>query len=118
MIDLLPVINDAAFNQYFKFGRVPIQRNRDGSIHTEVNWCCLSGVIQPTTDNKTQYLNDGDRFTPSINIYCGQQLNPTWGDLPQLGDLVKWHERIYRVVSSKDWSQYGFWQAIAIEVRN
>jgi hypothetical protein len=118
MIDLLPVINDAAFNSTFELGSVPIQRHRDGSMSTEVNWCCLNGVVQPVTENRTQHLNEGDRFNPSIHIYCGDVLNPTWGDLPQLGDVVRWHERTYRIVESKDWSQYGFWQAIATELRN
>lgn len=118
MNDLLPVINDAAFNVHFKIGRVPVQRNRDGSISTEVSWCCLNGVVQPVSSSKTQHLKEGDRFKPTINIYCGRQLNPTWGDLPILGDLVEWHGRTYRVVEQKDWSQYGYWQALAVETRD
>ena len=118
MISLLPVINSAVFNTQFKLGRVPVQRNRDGSISKEVHWDCCNGVVQPASESKTQHLKEGDRFNPAITIYCGRQLNPTWGDLPILGDLIEWHGRTYRVVEPKDWSQYGFWQALAVEVRN
>lgn len=118
---MLDVINDAAFNTSFKLARVPVARHPDGRLlgtnPDDLVWQTLSGVAQSAKGKDTQHLQQGDQTKPAITIWCGRVLNPTWGDLPQLGDLIEWHGRTYRVAEPMDWSQYGYWKAVAIEVR-
>lgn len=120
-MSMLDVISDAAFNTCFKLARVPIKRERDGSITgnnpDDLKWYGLNGVVQPAKGKDTKHLQQGDLTKPGIKVWCGRALNPTWGDAPQLGDLIEWHGRTYRIVEQADWSAYGFWKAIALEVR-
>lgn len=120
-MSMLDVISDAAFNTCFKLARVPIKRERDGSITgnspDDLKWYGLNGVVQSAKGKDTKHLQQGDQTKPGIKVWCARALNPTWGDLPQLGDLIEWHGRTYRVAEPADWSEYGFWKAIALEVR-
>lgn len=112
------VVNDEAFVVPFQLARVTTTRARDGSIQAAGAWCAVRGVVQTASGKATQHLTEGERTLPAIKVWAGQALNPTFGDLPQLGDLINWHGRNYRVIEPRDWSQYGYWQALAVEVRS
>lgn len=112
------VVDDEAFAIPFQFARVTTARSRDGAIESAAAWQVVRGVVQPASGQATKHLTEGERTLPAIKVWAGQALNPTFGDLPQLGDLINWHGRNYRVVEPRDWSQYGYWQALAVEVRS
>ena len=112
------VVSDPHFTKTFQFARVATTRNRDGTINQNQSWVDVVGVIQPAQKSETKHLIEGDRTLPAIKVWCGHELNPTFGDLPQLGDLICHEGRTYRVVDPKDWSQYHFWSAVAVEVRS
>lgn len=112
------VVGDLNFAKPFMFARVATSRNRDGSLSKTETWVEVVGLIQPAQKSETKNLTEGDRTLPAIKVWCGQALNPTFGDLPQMGDLIDHNGRIYRVIDPHDWSQYHFWSAVAVEVRS
>lgn len=112
------VITDAAFNTLIQFCRPNVVRNRDGSLSTTKQWQNLCAVVQPASNNDTKHLADGDKTMSMLTIWCSRQLNPTWGDQLQLGDLIRYGEREHRIVMAQDWSQYGYCKAVASEVRH
>ena len=74
------------------------------------------GVIQPSSQKDTQYLKEGDKNKLAIRVYSDQSLSASDKNVPKLGDKVKWNNKSYRIASFKDWSQYGYWQALALEL--
>lgn len=117
-MEMLDVINDAAFCTRFGLTRSLATRERDGSIQASQTLCQMRGVVQPSRNSATEVLPEGDRTKPAISVWCGRELNPTYGDSPVLGDVLHWHGRCYRIAAIRDWSQYGYWQATAVEVRH
>lgn len=75
------------------------------------------GVVQPMQAKDTQFLQEGDKTRSGIKIYCSFEVSASNEAPPKLGDLIVWHNRTYRVAKAPDdWSQYGYWKAIAVEV--
>ena len=49
-------------------------------------------------------------------MWCSYELNPTLDGAAVTGDLIDWHQQKYQVVEVMDWSQYGYWYALAVQV--
>ena len=114
--DILEVINDEAFNTPFLLGRSQGVRQDDGEYIENRNWQDLKAVIQPAKGYKTQHLKEGDKNKPAVNLWCSYELNPTFDGAAVTGDLIDWHQQKYQVVEVMDWSQYGYWYALAVQV--
>ena len=117
---MLEVINDPEFVTDFRLGVSTGTRQDDGQWNESRQWHELRGAVQPAAQSdkgkSTQYLTEGDRNQPSINIWCGHTLNPTFDGAAITGDLVEWHSENYQVVDALNWSQYGYWWAMAVRV--
>ena len=74
------------------------------------------GVIQPASPRDTQYLAEGDKSRQVIKIWSAEYLSTSDERVPKLGDKITWHDDEHRIVHVKDWSQYGYWQALAVQV--
>lgn len=74
------------------------------------------GVIQPAAPKDTQYLVDGDKSRQVIKVWSSEYLSTSDERVPKLGDKLTWHGDEHRIVHVKDWSQYGYWQALAVQV--
>lgn len=114
--EMLEVIDDEDFNTSFRLGVSSGHRADDGVWVDGRDWLDLRAVIQPAKGYKTQHLSEGDRHKPAIHVWCGRELNPTYDGVAKKGDLIEWHGKNYQVVEPMDWSQYGYWQALAIQV--
>lgn len=74
------------------------------------------GVIQPASQKDTEFLAEGDRSRQAIKIWSAEYLSASDERVPKLGDKILWHGDTHRIVSVKDWSQYSYWQALAVQV--
>ena len=119
--DMYQVISDAVLNQPLQFARFRLQRHADGRLigndFNALQWQNLCAVVQPVKNNQSKFLTEGDQTLDAITIWCCQRLNPTWGNELQLGDVLRYQERIYRIHNVQNWSHYGYWKATATEVR-
>lgn len=114
--DIVELLNDPDFVTEFTLGISTGVRHNDGRFINEVSLHYKKGVIQPANSKDTQYLIDGDKHRQTIKVYAGEYLSPVDKRVPQLGDTICWHCNDYRVVNVDDWSQYGYWKAIAVQL--
>lgn len=75
------------------------------------------GVIQPMSAGDTRFLQEGDKTKSGIKVYCAFEVSASSELPPKLGDMIDWHNKTYRIAKAPDdWSEYGYWKAIAVQV--
>jgi len=116
MEDMSELLTDPDFVTDFVVSITSGERVRGGAWVETIITEDRQGVIQPASQKDTQYLAEGDRSRQSIKIWSADYLSTSDSQLPKLGDKITWHDDIHRIVSVKDWSQYGYWQALAVQV--
>lgn len=117
MDDIAELIHDPDFETSFTVKIASGVRQDDGSyteILTEHN---RLGVVQPASRGDTQYLTEGDKSRVAIKVWSTEYFSTSDSRVPKLGDIITWHGNQYRIVNVKDWSQYDYWQALAVETR-
>lgn len=114
--DISDILHDPDFETEFVLEIKRTERHENGRLIESTDRQSKFGVIQPASLKETQYLDEGDRNKQSINIWSDEYLSAVDNICPQLGDIVEWHCRRYRVVAVKDWSEYGYWKALAVEL--
>ena len=114
--NMTELLNDPDFVTDFVLKIAGGDRLADGRFVEKVTCHNKSGVIQPAPSKETQYLTEGDRYRHAIKIWSCEYLSAVDSRVPQLGDILGWHCADYRIVSVKDWSEYGYWQAMAVQL--
>lgn len=64
------------------------------------------GVIYPADMDALQFAPEGTRLHDAIVVLAAQRL--------AFGDVVAWHSESWRVVHLQDFSDYGYFYAIAV----
>ena len=67
-----------------------------------------SGVAMPLSDRELQILPEGQRAWRWKYLYVTEDLGLKTGDNAWLKGII------YRVMSSKDWSDYGYWRYVIV----
>lgn len=118
MTDIAELIDDPDFCTSFTIMVSDSYRQDDGEWIEGFEPYKMTGVIQPASSRDTAHMIDGDEYRGAINVWARQMIATADNSerCAGLGDLIDWHCKRYRVVNSKDWSQYGYWQAMAVEV--
>lgn len=116
MEDMIDLLNDPDFVTDFVLNISSLERLDNGRQVETLTAHNKSGVIQPAPSKDTQYLEEGDQHKYAIKIWSCEYLSPVDKRIPQLGDVIDWHCTTFRITSVKDWSQYGYWQAIAVQI--
>lgn len=65
----------------------------------------ITSVIMPASPNDLMILPEGERFLPNVKIYTEHQIC--------IGDFIVYKDDTYRISTNPDWSNYGFYNAIA-----
>lgn len=63
-------------------------------------------IVQPTTPDDLQMLEEGERYLPSKMIHS---LEPI-----KTGDVVNYQSNKWRIRAMSDWNEYGYYYGIAI----
>lgn len=116
MNDVSELLRDPDFVTDFVLSISSTSRHDDGSLIESVDNQKKRGVIQPAPSKDTQFLLEGDKHRQAIKVWSDEYLSTVDKRVPQLGDVICWHCSTFRVTSVKDWSQYGYWQAIAVQL--
>lgn len=114
--DITELLEDPDFVTDFTLGIGQGVRTNDGRFIDEVSLHYKKGVIQPANSRDTQHLLEGDKYRKTIKVYAGEYLSTVDKRVPQLGDTICWHCDDYRIVNVDDWSQYGYWKALAVQL--
>ena len=79
-----------------------------------------SGCIHPGTPEMVQLLPDENRHEDFIAIYTDFALslgdNPG-GETYTTPDRITWNGSVWRVVRVRDWASFGYYQALAVRMR-
>lgn len=116
MNDMSDILSDPDFVTDFIVNVASGTRVRGGAWVETLTPYARRGVIQPASPRDTQYLVDGDKSRQVIKIWSSEYLSTSDERVPKLGDKITWHGDEHRIVHVKDWSQYGYWQALAVQV--
>lgn len=116
MNDMSELLLDPDFVTDFKVKTTSGHRVRGGQWVETAIVVDRHGVIQPAAPKDTQFLPEGDRSRQAIKVYSNEYLSTSDERVPKLGDKITWHDDEHRIVSVKDWSQYGYWQALAVQI--
>lgn len=116
MEDMIDLLNDPDFTTDFILKISTTQRLDNGRQVETFDCHDKNGVIQPAPHKDTQYLDEGDKHRHAVKIWSCEYLSAVDKRVPQKGDIIEWHCSTFRITSIRDWSQYGYWQAIAVQV--
>lgn len=116
MNHIADMLNDPDFVTEFIFGIAGGTRTAKGDWIESIDEDKKEAIIQPASKSDTKHLTDGDESRQAINIWSADYMSAVDKVCPQKGDIIGWHDRSYRIVSVDDWSQYGFWYAMAVQL--
>jgi hypothetical protein len=109
------IVNDPAFAQNFTITRRSGGAWQLGKWTTSETALTVWGAIQPPTATDLKQVAEADRVTGLIAIWTTQPIYITNVDLTaDISDVVTWHGQKYRVLSAKEWQDYGYWKALAV----
>lgn len=120
MINVSRIVNNPNFSQSFNVTRSTGAwvSGRFQSVSEELEFY---GSIQPLTTRDIQMLPFGDTITGGIKVYSQEPLHVTrLNDAETAGavsDEITWNNENYKVVQISQYSDYGFYKAIAVRKR-
>jgi hypothetical protein len=111
MLDVADVLQDPDLAQTLTVRRAVVAVDDNGRAAETPSTLTISGVVAPATDEQLQRLAEGDRSSETIAVYTATRL--TDGDDTHGPDVVAWKGGTYLVKSVWDWSDYGYFEALA-----
>lgn len=117
LISVSRVINDPRFSQSFKVFRKSGEWLKGRFIQNEVE-INISGVITPAKAKEIEMIPEGDRVGGEISIHATSKLNVTRALENEEGtsDEVEWQGERYKLYQVNNYSQYGYYSAIAMRL--
>lgn len=64
------------------------------------------GVIAPASKDEAKFLPEGTRLSQSISVYASERMG--------FGDVIAWTGQYYVVTHLQDYSDYGYYYALAV----
>lgn len=64
------------------------------------------GVLAPASKDEAKFLPEGTRLSQAISIYAAKKIG--------FGDVVTWTGQYYVVTHLQDYSDYGYYYALAV----
>lgn len=122
MINVSELINDPDFSQTFTVTRTTGQWDAGNFVLNPTTFK-LYGSIQPLNTKEMAQYPEGDRIKGLNKIYTVQQLYTTQdgpledGEDGLISDEVTWQGFQWKILSTNDFSDFGYYQAIAVRKR-
>ena len=119
-MDMFPVVSDPEMGcTSFMVERITYTRNREGttsSVRTEQ----ISGCIHPGAAEVLKLMPEEVKNEQFIVIYTDYALStgtPEDAGASFIGaDRIHWNGQVWRVVKVRDWSAFGYVQALAVKL--
>ena len=121
MINVAELITDPDFAQSFKVYRSIGQWDEHGRFTTITETLVMTGAIQPMTTKELQQIPAGDQVTGGINVWTlcpiyTTELNQNRTTKGNLSDQIEWHCQKWKILSVKQFSDYGYWRAQCVQL--
>ena len=103
----------------FSVQRTTYRRQNGTSVPT-LQTLSASGCIHPGTPEMLQLLPEEERAEEFIAVYTDFTLSTgeNGGGATYTGaDRILWNGATWRVVKVRDWAQFGYYQGLAVKVR-
>ena len=94
-------------------------RRQNGSSVPSVRTLPASGCIHPGTPEMVQLLPEEERHEEFIAVYTGfaLSLGENGGEaVYTVPDRILWNGAAWRVIRVRDWSVFGYYQALAVKM--
>lgn len=102
----------------FDVQRITYYLNSSTSPSTETH-SGVAGSIHPATQEILELLPEEERSEESIYIHTefGLRMGKNNGETSVAPDRIVWNGKTWRVVRIRDWSAFGFCEAIAVRMQ-
>ena len=118
-MDISPALTDPELGfTPFTVQRTTCSRQNGASVPS-VQMLSASGCIHPGTPEMLQHLPEEDRHEEFIVVYTGFALTlgeNGGGASYTAPDRILWNGSTWRVVKLRDWSVFGYYQALAVRM--
>lgn len=74
----------------------------------------LRGVIINASPKEVEMFPEGDRIINAITIYTKSEIYTSRGATGGISDDIEWNGRRYKVMTVNNYSDYGYFKAVAI----
>ena len=76
------------------------------------------GAIQPAGYGELSSLPEGERSKNHIRIHSTVEIYKNEGETATVNnsDRIEWRGRLFKVVSTQHWGDFGYWEVLAQEV--
>ena len=94
-------------------------RLQNGESVPSVQTLPASGCIHPGTPEMVQLLPEEERHEEFIAVYTGFALSlgeNNGGTAYTVPDRILWNGETWRVIRVRDWSVFGYYQALAVKM--
>ena len=120
MIDLSTALQDPELGfTSFSVQRTSYRRQNGASVPA-VQTLAASGCIHLGTPEMVQLLPEEERHEEFIAVYTDFALSlgeNAGGEVYSVPDRILWNGQTWRVVKVRDWAQFGYYQGLAVKVR-
>ena len=118
-MNLTPALTDPDLGfTAFSVQRITYRRQNGESVPS-VQTLPTSGCIHPGTPEMVQLLPEEERHEEFISVYTGFPLRlgeNSGGATYTAPDRILWNGETWRVVRVRDWSIFGYYQALAVKI--
>ena len=103
----------------FTVERLTYTRSATGTTSRSQTYSAL-GCVHPGTPEMIQLLSEEERHEEFIAIYTdfALSLGSDHGSSYTGPDRVHWNNQTWRVVRVRDWAMFGYYQALAVKIRD
>lgn len=118
MINVSRIVNDSRFSQSFKVFRKSGEWIKGRFVQKE-NGININGVITPAKPKEIEMIPEGDRVGGEISIHTTSKLYATHSlenEAEGTSDEIEWQGERYKLYQVNDYSQYGYYSAIAMRL--
>lgn len=107
MFDFREIFTDQHFMVSIAYIKCEGKRLDDGQwleVHADPHM--IQAVVLPLSSEELLILPEGERYLPSLKLLTDFEM--------VIGDFVVYLNQTYRIISTPEWSNYGYHTAIAI----
>ena len=100
--------------------RITYVRTREG-LHELISFITVGGCVHPGNSKEITLLPEEIKNNECIVVYTGYTLSTGTQENPETSsyigaDRIHWNGQVWRVVKVRDWSEFGYVQALAIKM--
>ncbi len=116
MLDVSKIVVDPRFAQTFTVSRKTGTWNADGEFIETPNDITMIGTISIASAKQIEFIPEGDRVGGEIAIHTIDKLLASRNNddgTSGTADEILWHDEYYKIYQVNEYSDYGYYFAIA-----